>query len=211
MKRAVISFSVIICFLTIFSENLYSNYPISVGPYIGLKGGVNAADVPNGTYNGFAFSNLPEMGVSSYFPFVDATLFGGGLNLAYSTHGFTTKENDIKTSHQYNYLGLSPYLYANGFILGINIGIPLSGTTEKSSQTTDVKSEELTTLTDIKLGGVITVYANEFGRFNIMIEGSYSLSGMLKDNYSSDYNYHPGQLWFGLNYMFNLQKPVTSE
>ncbi len=211
MKRAVISISVIICFLTIFSGNLYSNYPISVGPYLGLKGGVNAADVPQGTYNGFAFCNLPEIGVSSYFPFVNDVFFGGGLNLSYSTYGFLTKKNEIKTTHQYNYFSFSPYLYAKGFILGMNIGIPLGGTTDNKYQNIEVISDDFTTLVDLKIGGVITVYSNQVGRFNIVIEGSYSLSGLLNDEFMDEYNYHPGQMWVGLNYMFNIQKPITND
>jgi len=212
MKKTFVSISILL-FTFIFSVgNIFGNYPISVGPYIGLKGGVNAADVPQGTYNGFAFASLPEMGVSSYFPFVEKSLFGGGLNLSYSTDGFLTELNNIKSTHQYNFFKLSPYLYASGFILGINIGIPLGGTDEAQNNETDIESDKFSTAIDIKIGGVITVFANETGRFNIVIEGSYSLSGILKDKYSNnEYNYHPGQMWVGLNYMFNVQKPVAEE
>ena len=211
MKRAIIIISVIIGLLPIFNNNSYANYPISVGPYLGIKGGVNAADVPNGTYNGFAFCNLPEIGISSYFPFVDKSSFGGGLNLAYSTDAFLTEINDTKTTYQFNYFKLSPHLYASGFILGLNIGIPLSGTSETKNITTDAKIADMSTAIDIKIGGVITVFSNQIGRFNIVIEGSYSLSGILQKKYLDEYNYHPGQMWLGLNYMFNVQKPDEGE
>jgi hypothetical protein len=220
MKRRVVNLFIILSMLFGLFQTTIANYPISVGPFLGLKGGVNAADVLWQNYNGFAFSNLPEMGISSYFPFVQNASFGGGLNLTYSTDGFLMSYKDgvhpeKKITHQYNFFSISPYLYASGFILGLNIALPIGGTQEINSETTDVSSDLLATMFEIKLGGVITVYANEYGRFNIMIEGSYALSGMLKDDYKGNdgsyYNYHPGQMWFGINYMFNLQKPLETE
>lgn len=219
MKKAIIGLSVIIFLVMFFSIDLRANYPISIGPYIGLKGGVNASDVPWLNYNGFAFSELPEMGVSTYIPFTKDVFFGGGLNFSYSTYGFLMRynsgNNEVNTTHQYNYFSISPYLYAKGFILGMNIGIPLGGTHDDKFGTRELKSDDLAVLADLKIGGIITVFDNEIGRFNILIEGSYAFPGLLNENYLDDdgneYNYHPAQLWFGINYMFNLQKPVAAE
>ncbi|MFC2131465.1 hypothetical protein ACFLSQ_08520 [Bacteroidota bacterium] len=206
MKRFFLSILIVIAMLFIFNQKSLANYPISVGPFIGLKGGVNAADIPWGSKNGFAFNTMPEIGVTGYLPFVEDAFFGGAVDLAYSTSGFLMKYGELKHTHQYNYFNFSPYLYASGFTLGLNFGIPLGGTISSSNNDEDVDSDDMATLIDVRLGGMIDVYANETGRLNIIIVGSYSLSGLLNKEYGGEYNYHPGQMYIGLNYMFNLVK-----
>ena len=52
MKKLSI-FAVTVIFSLFITNNLFANYPISVGPFLGLKAGVNAAGVPEGIKNGF--------------------------------------------------------------------------------------------------------------------------------------------------------------
>ncbi|MBI5325152.1 MAG: hypothetical protein HZB41_07775 [Ignavibacteriae bacterium] len=68
-----------------------SNFPYSIGPFITLKGGVNAADVPDGRKNGFTVNGLPDFGASGYIPFGDKSQFGLDADLAYSTYSYDIK------------------------------------------------------------------------------------------------------------------------
>ena len=213
MKKFFLSILIVIAMLFLFNRKSFANYPISVGPYLGLKGGVNAAGVPQGIKNGFTFNSMPEIGVSGYYPFTKDANFGAGLDLSYSTNGFITEKlagwgwpSTAKTTHQYNYFAFSPYLYASGFIIGFDIGLPMGGTLTTNDNDENVDSDDMSTLFSARVGGIITVYSNDFGRFNIYVIGSYALNGLAKDDYSGDYNYHPGQMWVGFNYMFNLVK-----
>jgi hypothetical protein len=212
MKRTFIT-AITLLIISLFSyKSAFSNYPLSVGPFIGLKAGINAADIPYGYKNGFTFNKMPEIGISGFIPFGQESNFGAGLDLAYGTYGFVLKYNNINTDHVYNYFNFSPYINASGFILGLNIGIPLSGTQTTSGVDVD-RTDSLSTLLEIRIGGNITVFANETGRLNILIIGGYALSGLLTNPYKADaeYNYHPGELYIGLGYMFNLMKPVPKD
>jgi hypothetical protein len=210
-RRLIIILTILLSF--VYGNFAHANWPVSVGPYLGLKGGVNASGVPQGIKNGFTINSTPEIGISGYYPFVKDAFFGAGLDLSYLTNGFIIEKlsnwgwpSATKITYQYNYFAFSPYLYASGFILGFDIGLPLGGTLTNNDNDQDVESDDMTFLFNARIGGIITVYSNDFGRFNIYIVGSYALNGTEKDNYSGDYNFHPGQIWLGLNYMFNLIK-----
>ncbi|MFA6570646.1 MAG: hypothetical protein WCT77_05355 [Bacteroidota bacterium] len=183
------------------------NFPMGVGPFISLKGGVNAASVPNGVKNDFAFNPLPDFGVTGYFPLTDKSQFGIAADLAYSTYAFGTKlTNDVtnKTAYRVSYLSLAPNLYVSGFIIGFNFGLPLNGKAKNTNyiSETDIKTDDLAFLVEIHIGGMIPLFYNETGRLNLILQGGYALTGLYNDN--RDFNPHPASASVGIGYIFNI-------
>ncbi len=213
MRKTLSKIAIVLSLIVLSSYASFANFPFSVGPFIGLKGGVNASGVPEGIQNGFTLNSTPEMGVTGYIPFADETKFGGLVELAYLTDGFSMKpyQGNKDTTHQHHYFNFSPSIFAEGFVLGFNFCFPMGGTLSYDDNETEVDADDMATLIEVRLGGRICVYANDFGRFNIVINGSYALNGLGDEEYADGYNYHPGQLWVGFNYMFNLTKPKGKE
>ncbi|TAL69549.1 MAG: hypothetical protein EPN82_06875 [Bacteroidetes bacterium] len=183
-----------------------ANFPYSIGPFITLKGGVNAADVPDGMKNGFTINGLPDFGASGFIPFGDKSQFGLAADLAYSTYSYDLKDNNsiiIKTS-SVNYLTLGTNLYIYGFTTGLNFGLPIGGTIKFPFTTNEKSTDEMNLFLEFRIGGMIPLYYDEIGRVNLIIQLGYFLTEQLKDDYSGSYNNHPASGAIGVSYLFNL-------
>jgi hypothetical protein len=199
----------IVFILNISNAFSSDNFPMGVGPFVTLKGGVNAASVPNGIKNDFAFNPIPDFGVTGYFPLTDKSQFGIAADLAYSTYAFGTKlTNDVanKTAYHVSYLSLAPNLYVSGFIIGFNFGLPLGGKEKKTNSINevDINSDDLAFLVEIHIGGMIPLFYNETGRLNLVLQAGYALTGMYTDPYNSTFNVHPASASVGIGYIFNI-------
>jgi hypothetical protein len=194
-----------------------NNYPLSIGPFISLKGGVNAAGVPKGIKNGFNFNGIPDFGASLYVPFTEQSKFGMTADFAYSTYTYELELYDYpysKWSNEFSYFTISPNLHIFGFMFGFAIGIPLSSKTDNSNYSKYFHSSDLTTMFELRIGGMIPVYANETGRLNFIINSGYVINGIYKEKNINDFlnqmstsgsfNAHPAWISFGLDYLFNL-------
>ena len=192
------------------SEAKGNNFPYSVGPFITLKGGVNAASVPTGIKNGFTINSLPDIGASGYIPLTDKSQFGIAADLAYSTYAYDNKQANNESNKwtiQVSYLTLNPNLFIYGFSIGLNFGIPLSGTTKYSNSSTNINTSDLSALVEFRVGGIIPLYYDDFGRLNLVVQFGYFLTGQYSQNYpggSSSYNPHPASGAVGVSYLFNL-------
>jgi hypothetical protein len=199
--------------LIIFSigelESKGTNFPYSLGPFITLKGGVNATSVPNGIKNGFTINGLPDFGASGYIPLTDKSQFGIAGDLAYTTYAYDLKDfngNNPQTV-QISYLTLNPNLFVYGFTLGLDFGLPLSGTIKSSSTNTNINTSNLSAFVEFKLGGIIPLYYDDFGRVNLIVQFGYFLTGQYSQNnpFGGDtYNPHPASGSVGVSYLFNL-------
>ena len=208
MKKAVI-----ICMLGILFFQYYpakskgENFPYSIGPFITLKGGVNAADVPQNFKNGFTMNGLPDFGATGFIPFGDKSQFGLDADLGYSTYAFDIKSGqnfDAISTTQISYFTISPNIFIYGFTAGLNFGIPLSGTVKSSTTETDIKTEDLSLFAEFRIGGDIPLYYDETGRLNLRIQFGYFLTGQSKENYNNTFNFHPASGALGVSYLFNV-------
>jgi len=190
------------------------NFPMSLGAYISYSAGVNANSTPRGIKNDIGFNNLPDFGVSFYYPLVKDTKLGAQLDLGYATHSYVQKFNCNLCPNQnfyINYFQINPSLNISGFLVGVNFDIPLAGKKEDA----DISKSILNTLIAINLGYEILLYANETGRIVLFFEGNYSFTGSIKDFQHNDpmgsgaadsYSPRPASLGLGFKYMFNIAK-----
>ena len=243
MKNIVlILLSLIIGSLTIFSAQAKppqttdnqskNNFPISVGPYLTLKAGVNTTTV-DGMQNAVNFNGMPDLGVTAYIPFSEKSPIGGFLDLGLCTHSFGLKLisektggfGDITWKNYYQYFNISPNLYLGGFTLGFNFGFPISAkfkdyeidnpnisSLEQYLGENEADSENLNTLIEVTIGGMIPVLADETGRLNIIIRASYTFSNLYEgsDNLNQLFKVSypeiiPASVSLGIDYLFNIQ------
>ncbi|MEN6511322.1 MAG: hypothetical protein ABFD00_05750 [Chloroherpetonaceae bacterium] len=189
------------------------NFPMSIGAYISYSAGVNANSTPKGIENKVGFNNLPDFGVSFYYPLVADTKLGAQLDLAYITHTYIQRYygcNSCKDQNFHlNYFGINPNLYISGFLIGVNFDIPIGGKQEDS----DLETSILNTLIGANVSYEIPIYLNETGRIILFFEGNYSFTGAIKDFKKNDpmhsfaddtYNPRPTSFGLGFKYMFNI-------
>jgi len=217
MKRIILTLVMLISSVSLTfsqSETKNNNYPYSVGPFITMKGGVNAASVPQGIQNGFAINSMPDIGVTGYVPLTNTFPLGIAIDIAYSTYCYDNKltgNNTLKWTSNAGYFTFGPNLYIGGFNIGFNFGIPLAMSLDKyKGQTWDVKSEQLASFLEFRLGGLIPVYSDNFGRLNILVQAGYFLTPQFKSDmipsFYDDLNFHPASASLGISYLFNLIK-----
>jgi hypothetical protein len=188
-------------------ETLKINYPYGVGPFVLFKGGVNSSEVPEGIKNGVAFIPMPDIGVTGYIPFTDDAKTGLAVDLAYCTYGYELKatfKEDEPSTLTFNYLTFGPSFHVSGFLVGFNFGIPLGGNIEAfNGSESDINSEDLATMVELRLGAMIPLVESQTGRLNLLLMGGYFLTGQYKED-NSGFNTHPASLGLGLNYIFNV-------
>jgi hypothetical protein len=206
-KYASTAIILVIILLSAYSNSISKEPGLpGVGAFLSLKGGVNAAEVPNGIKNGFVFNGIPDFGLTGYLPFSKTSTVGISLDLAYNTYAYKFKYPAYEETIKVSYFGIGPSLNASGFLLGLNIGIPLSASLEGDfSGSPD--TENYATFVEIRIGGMIPVYEDKTGILNINLMGGYFLTGQEntdKTNTDDKYNPHPASISFGISYLFNI-------
>lgn len=208
MKK-VLSVLPLLLLLAVGAVYAQQNYPISLGPYLTLKGGVNAASIPEGSKTGVAMSGLPDFGATVYVPLGRNNHIGFLADLGYNTYAYGERvvigdvESDLY-KHQVSYVALSPAIYLSSFMVGFSFGIPVATSTVFDGKSVSGETDGIAALVEIQLGGMIPVMENKDGRLNILVRAGYMLTGMVSDN-SSEYNPKAATLGLGLNYLFNLK------
>jgi hypothetical protein len=191
------------------------DYLMQIGPYVTVKGGVNANDVPIGIKNGFNFNSLPDFGATFFIPFVEGSKFGFTVDLAYQTYTFQLKQTFLENEpwyNQFSYFTISPNLHIYGFMFGVGFGFPMSTYSDNDKIKSSLNTGDIATMIDVRIGGIIPVYEDETGRLNININGGYYLTGLFKGdktllglyNFKGSLNPHPAWMSLGLSYFFNI-------
>jgi hypothetical protein len=186
-----------------------TNYPLSLGPYLGLKAGVNAASIPEGSKTGVGLSGLPDFGATLYVPLGANNRIGFLADLGYSTYAYGERlviadiEGDLY-KQQVSYVTLAPSIYLSSFTLGFTFGLPVAASTVFKNATVDGETDDIATLVEIQLGGMIPVVENANGRLNILLRAGYMLTGISSES-SSEYNPKAATFGLGVNYLFNLK------
>ncbi len=209
-------------------------FNIFIGPYFGVKAGLNT-NVPNGRKTGVAMG-FPDIGASFLLPFTKGSTIGFMLGLGHESYAYISKpdedaDDDNTFTEKYNYINLSPSLYLGGFILGLNVGFPISASAEDKTgkevtmlsdngiTTTDFAGLEmvdyLATNLEVKLGANIPLVKNDNGMLNLNINASYSLSGLYENHKAyrfayeenkakSEFNPSPVSIHIGMSYLFSI-------
>lgn len=182
-------------------------YPFGIGPFFLFKGGVNASDVPEGIKNGFNFNGIPDIGAAFYIPFTKENNLALEVDLAYSRYTYELKktgDEDNPWSNEFGFITLGPSLHLYGFLLGFEFGMPIHAGSDEDAF--DYSVNDIGFSAVVRIGAMIPVYADEFGRLNIDIRGAYFLTGLFSDVPESwdDYNPHPASLAIGMSYIFNI-------
>lgn len=218
-KIFILIFAFIIIVQNLFSQDEeFYNYPLSLGPYLAFKAGINGGNIPMGRKNDYKINYLPDFGISSYIPLSETTSLGLVLNLGYSTYCYNIirYKDDTTFSFRYSYLAFSSNVHFLGFILGLKFGVPISADFGPK-----IEISKLNTLLEVNLAWMYNLYATERGDLNIYIEGGYMLNGIY-NNFANDdplknlipaeppeeitnrFNPRVVSLAIGLKYLFSL-------
>ncbi len=213
MKKIIFLFALAI--LSTANVLAQDSFPMGLGPFVAVKACVNTATIMNGTKTGMSINGIPDFGATFYLPIGTQSTVGATLDIGYSTYSIKSKpesgatdDNTIIT--QANYFSIAPNVNIGGFMLGVNLGIPVGMSSGNVSgagilSSIPVNSDELATVIDIRFGAMIPIMHNATGRLNFIVMGGYMLTGMSKND-TSEYNPKAASLMMGVNYLFSFKK-----
>lgn len=223
MRKALLLLVGVIFIVNILhsQESQYSAaeiYPLGAGLFVAGKAGVNTLDSPDGVKNGYVFNSMPDLGLQVYIPFGSETNLGATIDFAYLNHQYLFKlygNEDVNWKDELAYFAISPNIHISGFLIGMNFGFPLSAKSENDIEenefTYEYDKDNLNTLIDFHLGGLIPVYADDFGRLNLYIQAEYAISKLFNNDLTTKhlsentqkFNIQPAGLKMGLSYIIN--------
>jgi hypothetical protein len=200
-----------------------SRYELSLGAFLAAKAGVNTT-VAQDYKTDVNINPLPDIGISIIAPFEANDRFGAGLDIGYTTYSYITKPYSGVTVtntiiERYSYVNLFPHFNLYGVVVGVNVGFAPSGSAKtKADQSvsvvtpakTELSSDELGTLIELRLGGNFPVWRNPTGHLNFYVMGGYVLGGLYSDyqqylySPNADNNPRPASLALGLAYYFTV-------
>lgn len=207
-------------------------YQISIGAFVAAKVGVNTA-VAKGRKTDININPLPDLGISLLAPFQAGGRIGIGLDLGYATYSYVNTPDRSVTDdntiiERYSYVNVFPHLNLGGVVLGVNLGFSPKGRAETRSGrqvavatngNTELSSNELGTLVEVRVGGNFPVWETSIGHLNLYLMGGYALNGLFsdyqqyiysRDNYitpSASNNPRPASLAVGLAYYLRVPQP----
>jgi len=213
--------SIILIIASIFITNVFTfaqpddysretaNYGMGIGPVIGYKMGINAAEPPDGIKNGLGLAGMPDFGASFYLPLNPDDKMGLFLDLVYGNYAYLQKfsESSVDWTDQFNYFAIGANFYISGFTIGLNVGLPMAnGKRVYSNSDMDIESSTLNTMFELKIGGNFTLNESELGRLLLFINAGYQINGQYTDEVQyGSFNPHPASLNLGFSYLFNLE------
>jgi hypothetical protein len=210
------------------------SYVMKVGPVLGLVGaGINTENATGRKVNP-DFMGMPYVGAAIYAPFGIDTRMGLRLDIAYSSVSSLVRPYEMYAGgsnwsksfqERYNYVTIAPMINLAGFLIGMGINIPASGTMKNDAGTEfEVRTADMKTALDVRLGGQITVWDSNMGILTVDILAKYGFSGVYNDNsytigsavehigFPADNvtaktitGMVPASLTLGLSYLFNLK------
>ncbi len=188
---------------------------MKIGPFIAGKAGINTAKIPTGSKTGMTVNMPPDFGITIFQPFDEKKSTAAiTLDLGYNTLAVLSKpesgandDNTFITS--IHYLNFAPNFHIEGFTIGINYGIPLSGNVSNKSNSISSNSsntDNLASLFEFRIGGLIPIVKNATGQLNFTITAAYNVNSIFKDvtPASAESNPSAASLAIGFSYLFNV-------
>lgn len=132
---------------------------------------------------------------------------GFALGLGYESRGVFFKAADASEPNYdiaMSYFAIQPSVKFRSFLLGMNIGLPLSGTVKYTSSLGSASSkinstDSMGTLIDIRAGVVLPLVENDKGNLDFYVQASYCLTNFFGDNKLALYGIQT-----------DLSKPISS-
>ncbi len=188
----------------------------SVGPYLGMKVGINSGSVLQGRKNFLAPSSVPDVGASLSINLSKANRLSFLFDLGYGGYAFGIKDaaNFKEYTQSFTYLTFAPGFNFTYITLHMNFGVPLGADWGPS-----ISTSKLNFITEVQLGVKLPVYEDATGALNLYLKFGYMLSGAYKDFGINDplkneikdgqpptdsYNPKIASAQFGVSYLFNL-------
>ncbi len=207
----------IVAFMVVFGDTSfaqteftreYNNYRMGVGPVLGYKLGVNAADTQDGVKNGLGTAGMPDFGASLYIPLDPESKMGLIVDAMYANYPYLQKfdGSSVDWTDRFNYFALGANFYISNFTIGLNMGIPLGGNRVYSDREVEIQSSSMSTMYEFRIGGNFTLNESNVGRFILFVNAGYQINGQYTDEVNmGSYNPHPASLQLGLSYLINVE------
>ena len=199
MKHYIYSFFALLCFAYVVpvSAQTQDTLPYKmyeVGPL--ATGGL---DIFSGTVPDGAKTDIrPAYTFGILGTYAANRDIGFALGLGYESRGMFFKMQDKTDPNEtitLNYLSIQPSVRFKSFLLGINIGIPLSSSFDSvlnsannpaglyPSSSSYFTKDHMGTLIDIRAEGLLPIVENDFGNLYFVIQASYPVSNAIKDGF----------------------------
>lgn len=195
---------------------------MSIGPNIFYKAGVSAVETPKDRKNGVAPSEYPDFKLVFHYPFNDKKSIGITTDIGLSNFSYlmVAYETNDKVTVNHSYFTINPNLNFGGFLLGLEVGIPISSNFDGK----EIKTSIQKITADVTIGGMIPIFTDDIGVLNLIIFGTYNFTGVYKDFVKDDpmqlsgvcpvcpsklnasNNPRPASLGLGFSFLFNLMK-----
>jgi hypothetical protein len=183
-----------------------------VGPLFTAGAAVFTGNVPQGYKTGMQFAYT----AGALGTFEISKTFGVTLGLGYQSRPIyfrNEKGTDYgESTSNLTYISIQPGIKFGAFMIGIDINLPNSATQSynvklpaEGSLTTDIKSEDLGTVIDIRIGGLIPITQGTTSELNFFVQAAYGLTDALKNQPSGSPSSYPvATAQAGLCYTFYL-------
>jgi hypothetical protein len=181
----------------------------TIGPLFTAGASVFTGDVPQGlkTDARFAF-NGGILTVLNTIP-----NFGFQLGLTYDSRAMNLHaQNDaeILTNYTFTYFNVQPGMKFKDFILGLGIGIPMSGSAQSAihgatGTSEDIATSRLNTMLEVRLGAEVPVFEASTSDLRFLIVACYPFTKTFADSFTSTTgNGAIATLQAGFSYQFGL-------
>ena len=206
-----------------YSQELY---PIGIGG--GILGSVNANanQPPKGRQTGISLNYIPSIMFSGYLPYSKNENIGMYLDFGLTNLSYSDKSVDYGTLFQtdLSYLSGAIYLHLNGFLLGVNIGYPISVSHQAEDTGLPFNDDPLNTIStmaELRIGYQVPLYTDDTGRLLLNIMAAYQFNGVYTDFtkfdpnqelipfpnvYPPEENQNPriASIYIGVSYLINI-------
>lgn len=209
MKNLIVVATFLLAYISALSQSEFAretdNYTMGIGPILGYKLGINAADTQEGVKNGVGAASMPDFGAQLYVPLDPENEMGLIIDAIYANYPYMLEYSKVEFNDNINYIGVGANFYLSGFTVGLNVGLPMGGTRSTPDGDFDIESASLNTMFELRIGGNFTLNESNTGRMILFINGGYQINGQYSDEANlGTYNTHPASIQLGLGYILNI-------
>lgn len=174
---------VILIFFFSFGLKSQDLYPLGLGGSVYGSVNANANQPPKGRQTAISFNYIPSINFSAYLPYSKLENIGMYIDLGLTNMSYSDNAVDLGTQFQTNvsYLSLAAYLHLNNFLLGVNVGLPLSVSHALETNQLPFTADPINTINntaEIRLGYQIPIINNQSGRLLATVMAGYQLNGV---------------------------------
>ncbi len=185
-----------------------------VGPFFTAGAAVFTGEVPEGSKTGMLFAYT----AGALATYELSKTFSVTLGLGYQSRPIYFRNQESadygESTANLTYISIQPGIKFGAFMVGIDINMPNAATSSYKatnpldiSSETDFDKEDLGTVIDFRLGGLIPITQSTASELNFFVQAAYGLTSAIKNDKKIDgteMTYPVGTLQGGLCYTFFL-------